>query len=50
MITAGILYDILIKYFDKRQKKDIIEKTEILFRGESMNEGFLSNKERNGDE
>ncbi len=26
-ITAGILCDILIKYFDKRQKRDIIEKT-----------------------
>ena len=26
-ITVGILCDILIKYFDKRQKRDIIEKT-----------------------
>lgn len=30
MITAGILCDILIKYFDKRQKRDIIEKTAAL--------------------
>lgn len=29
MITIGILCDILIKYFDKRQKKDMIEKTAV---------------------
>lgn len=30
MITSGILCDNLIKYFDKRQKRDIIEKTAAL--------------------
>lgn len=30
VITAGILCDILIKYFDKRQKRDMIKKTVIL--------------------